>query len=136
MNRVRDYCIFAVGYCGLGYILLWPLSSPDGGSELFGAAFVCGPGGGPALRWLCDLPHPLQFSLPLHLMGLVCALAVATRLTLWLLRRIRRPGVAPNAASVGASGPGQASHPAGRQPLRRSSKIKPRAHFGLRGTPP
>ncbi len=135
MNRVRDYCTFAIGYCGLGYILIWPLSSPDGGA-LFGAVLVCGSRGWPSLRWLCDLPHPLQFSLPLHLMGLLSALAVVARLTLWLLRRVRRPGATPNAAAVGVSGPGQASHPAGRKPLRRPSRIKPRAHFGLRGTPP
>jgi hypothetical protein len=134
MNRVRDYCTFAIGYCGLGYILVWPLSSPDGGSALFGAAFVCGGRMVAPVRWLCDLPHPLQFSVPLHLLGLISALAVAARLALWLLRRIRRPASLPSAPAASASGPAPAL--ADRPRLRRPSPIKPRAHFGLRGTPP
>ena len=41
MNRIKDYTGFATWFCGLGYIALWPLTSPDLGGKPFGASLLC-----------------------------------------------------------------------------------------------
>ena len=136
MNRVRDYGAFAIGYYGLGYILLWPLSSPYATGELFGAAVVCGAGAFVPVRWLCGLPHPLQLSMPLHLLGLMSALLVAARLAVLALARLRRRSAAAVGAGAPAGCPPETRRdPSRPRPPRRLGRVKPRAQFGLRGMP-
>jgi len=137
MDRVKAYSIFAIGYCGFGYILLWPLSSPYVTGELFGAGLVCGDRALAPLRWLCGLPHPLRLSLPLQLLGLFSVLAVAVRLVLLLLGRIRRRRAVMAAAAAALAVHSSVTAPPlpRRKPRPRRSTVKPRTHFGLRGMP-
>ena len=41
MNRIKDYIGFAIWFAGLGYVALWPVSSPDLDGKPFGASIVC-----------------------------------------------------------------------------------------------
>lgn len=143
MERVRDYSVFAIGYCGFGYLLLWPFMSPHDSGQPFGAAFVCGDSAAVPLRWLCALSHPLHVPISLHLLGLVSAALAAARLALLALARLR----AWRAASTGGNGaraadapatniePGRLRGPRPLRPIRPLRPVKPRTHFGLRGTP-
>lgn len=143
MDRVRDYSAFAIGFCAVGYLLLWPFCSPNDFGELFGAALLCGDRAIMPLRWLCALPHPLHLSLPLNLLGLFSAVIALARLALKLLARLwPRAGVL--AAAVGAPAgrppaigiePSPVCRPRHFGPLRASRPVTPRTHFGLRGRP-
>ncbi|HVZ54441.1 MAG TPA: hypothetical protein VG986_20920 [Pseudolabrys sp.] len=143
MDRVRDYSAFAVGFCGIGYLLLWPFCSPDASGQLFGAALVCGDRAVAPLRWLCALPHPLHLSLPLNLLGLGSASAALARLVCRLLVRLwPRPAALATATGALAGPMSAAGIEAGRlrrqrpySPLPPLRPVKPRSHFGLRGSP-
>lgn len=136
MNRVKDYSGFAIGFVGLGYIVLWPLSSPGAGGELFGAALICGDTTFALLHLVCQLPHPLQLSPQLHVLGFVSAMVVMARFSLYGLRRTRRARRKPAAGAIDA--PVLAARlPAkvtrSRRPAAPLRPVKPRTHFGLRG---
>lgn len=143
MDRVRDYSAFAIGFCGIGYVLLWPFCSPDASGELFGAALVCGERAVMPLRWVCALPHPLPLSLPLNLLGLVSAALALARLACRLLARLWSPHAALAAASGAEArcAPATGIEPSGPRklrpfhPPRPLRPVPPRTHFGLRGKP-
>jgi hypothetical protein len=128
VNRVRDYCGFAIRFVGLGYIVLWPVTAPA-------SLMQSGPGRASAPLWhyLCHGPH--VFSLPpgLHLIGMVCVACLAVRMIMRPLAR-RRQGeqraVMP-AARLSAAVPRQPRH----KPLGPHRTVKPRSQFGLRGMP-
>jgi hypothetical protein len=106
MNRIGDYLNFSISFSGLGYIGMWPLSTPDAHGHLFGAEFICRDDGFVLLDVVCRLPHPLQMSPALHLLGLLAAAYVAVRLS-WralraLLRARRRRSASLDAAQVAA----------------------------------
>jgi hypothetical protein len=126
MDRFKDYVGFAIWFAGLGYIVLWPLTAPNAAGQLFGASVVCQ---AHALEWLCNSSRPLMLPPILHVIGMLSAISVTVRLLLIGLRRARRTGIAP-APEAGLQQP---------QPLRRKFRrppapVKPRSHFGLRGT--
>jgi hypothetical protein len=133
MDRCRDYFSFAVWFAGIGYAVLWPLAATGNGGRLFGASFICSSSGRGIMATLCGLPHPVSLPLGLHLMGLAAAIAVAMRLSGRLLRRGRtRLAVPPvNCTCVSGGLPVSSSQ----APTRRLRTVKPRKHFGLRGTP-
>ena len=143
MSRLRDYLGFSVWFVGLGYAVLWPLSTPGDG-ELFGAPFVCHDRVGRALDLVCAWPHPLRLSLGLHATGALCALLATMHLCALAMRRARRLRVRcgpPVSPSVEAE---PSAVPAPRAPLRRLRRpppppprkfVPPRTHFGLRGLP-
>ena len=145
MDRVRDYSTFAIGFCGVGYLLLWPFCSPDASGELFGTALLCGDRAVMPLRWLCALPHPLHLSLPLNLLGLFSAVLAVARLALKrLTRRWPRAGALaaadaptghPPAISIEPNPVCRARRLPPLGPLRSSRPVTPRTHFGLRGRP-
>jgi len=144
MNRIGDYLNFSISFSGLGYIGMWPLSTPDAHGHLFGAEFICRDDGFVLLDVVCRLPHPLQMSPALHLLGLLAAAYVAVRLS-WralraLLRARRRRSASLDAAQVAArlaavvAPPNLAKPP--RPPLSNLPLARPRAQFGLRGLQP
>lgn len=135
MNRIQDYLNFSVSFSGLGYIGMWPLSTPDAQGHLFGAALVCRDGGFAPLIFLCDLPHPLQMSPALHLLGLLAAAYVAARFVLRALRRTRRrrAATALDAALLAARLPAVMVQPRPPKPPPCLPPVRPRAQFGLRG---
>lgn len=141
MNRIKDYSRFAVCFAGLGYIVLWPLSTPGAGGDLFGASLLCGGGAFAPLDWLCHAPHPLRLSPALHAVGLLSAAFVVARFSLRGLRRLRlrRKPVAAVAAVEAPTPavhlPAKTSRPRLRKPMGAPRPVKPRAHFGLRGLP-
>ena len=135
MNRFRDYLDFSVQFFGLGYVALWPVSTPDG-DGVFGAGVVCGG----LFDRLCRMPHPLHFGLGLHAVGALCALLAVMNLALAAMRRLRRRGAAaaesavqpiPPTAIAIAPAPKRARRPL--PPPRRLAQ--PRQQFGLRGLP-
>ena len=105
MNRVRDYIGFAVWFVGLGYIVMWLLSSPD----------------------LLLLPPVL------HVVGLASAVFVPVRLLMRAISRRRAAAGAVRAVS--ARKPAAVLQPRRRKPARPLRSVKPRSHFGLRGMP-
>jgi len=111
MDRCKDYFCFAVCFAGLGYIALCTLA---GCGDLFGVSL-----------------SPLALPPALRLAGTLSAIFVGLRALLLVSRRLRGPPAAP------ATLPGMAV-PA-RIPRRKASRqvaaVKPRAQFGLRGTP-
>jgi hypothetical protein len=139
MDRVRDYSAFAIAFCGIGYVLLWPFCSPNASGELFGAALLCGERTVAPLRWICALPHPLHLSLPLNLLGLASAVLALARLACGLLKRLWPSHVALAATDGATAGraPAVGSAPSARasRPLRPLRPVKPRTQFGLRGSP-
>ena len=106
MNRVWDYAGFVVWFCGLGYIVLWLAGSPE---------------------------HRL---LPpaLHVAGLASATFVAVRLLLLAIARWRAPVSLVRAAAAARPPEGVLKSPPPK-PARPLPTVKPRNHFGLRGTP-
>lgn len=130
MNRVKDYSNFAICFAGLGYIALWPLSSPDAGGHLFGGPLICRDGAFALVDWLCHCPHPLRLSLPLHALGFFSAMFVMARFSWRTFRRVRRKPMAAAAAPPPAKALRRRQKPLG--PPR---PVKPRAQFGLRGMP-
>jgi hypothetical protein len=105
MNRVCDYCGFVVWFTGLGYLVLWLI----GGTE-----------------------HRL---LPpaLHGVGVLAATFVCVRLIVLAIKRWRVPVGGSAAALAGAAADAERQRP--QQPARPLPTVKPRNHFGLRGTP-
>jgi hypothetical protein len=135
MNRPRECCGFAIRFYGLVYMALWPLSTPDEGGRLFGAAYLCGERAFALFDALCDAPHPLRLSPALHALGIISALIVIVHFALRALRRRRRAyaeAVAVDAAILAARIPAlrEASPP--QRPQRSQRPVKPRPQFGLR----
>ena len=136
MNRIKDYVRFVIWFAGLGYIVLWPVTSPDLNGRPFGASIVCRDGALSLLDSLCNSAHWLQLPPGLHAIGSLSAIVVTVRLLLCGVKRWRRPagtGVAQAPAST-APMPAAAA-PSWRNPARPLRPVKPRTHFGLRGTP-
>ena len=105
MNRVRDYIGFAVWFVGLGYIVMWLLSSPD----------------------LLLLPPVL------HVVGIASAIFVPVRLLTRAISRRRAATGALRA--VPARTPATVLRPPRRKTSYPLRSVKPRSHFGLRGMP-
>ena len=136
MNRIKDYIGFALWFAGLGYIVLWPVTSPDLGGKPFGASIFCRDTPISVLDFLCNSALPLQLPPNLHVLGFLSALFVAVRLLLYALKRSRR-AVGPRAADSSAlvmQRP-DAVPPPRQKPVRVLRPVKPRTHFGLRGMP-
>jgi hypothetical protein len=135
VNRFKDYACFAIWFAGLGYIVLWPLTSPDHGGQPFGASFLCRAGASMPLAWLCNSAHPLTLPPALHVIGLLSAVAVTVRA---LLAAIRRSRLRKGAPGLGAPALGAPALPglrlARRKARRPAAYVAPRAQFGLRGT--
>jgi hypothetical protein len=122
VNRVGDYCGFAMRFVGAGYIMLLPLAAPPAADAACQA---------PA-HYLCYLPH--VFSLPpgLHVLGIICAGGLAVYLVVRRLSRWRRDR-AQRALTLAARMPAALARPARRTSAR---PVKPRSHFGMRGGVP
>jgi len=138
MNRVRDYSGFAAWFAGLGYIVLWPVTSSDLSGRPFGASIFCRDGAFSVLDFLCNSPHPLQLPPALHAIGLLSAIFVTARLLLHAVRRSRRAADrrAAGTCALTARIPAVVLRPPPpRKPPRRYRTVKPRRHFGLRGLP-
>jgi hypothetical protein len=136
MNRIRDYTGFATWFCGLGYIALWPVTSPDLGGKPFGASIFCRDTSLSVLDLLCNSAHPLQLPANLHALGFLSAIFVAVRLLLYAIRRSRR-AIASRAAGMSAlmTRLPDAVALLRRKPAPPLRPVKPRTHFGLRGMP-
>ncbi len=134
MDRCKDYLRFVVWFAGIGYGLLWPFCAVDDTGRAFGASIICGRHGHGVLAVLCAVPHPVPLPFGLHLMGLAAASAVGARLCWRLLRRaLARLAVRPvDAARAIRPAPLPVRLPP--PPIRRLRTVKPRQHFGLRGT--
>jgi hypothetical protein len=132
MNRIKDYSGFAVCFAGLGYIVLWPLTSPEIGGRPFAASVFCHGDSPSALDWLCHSVHPLQLSPGLHAVGILSAIVVMTRLLFYVIRRWRRPA---DESIPTARMPLAAVPPTWQKPARPLRPVKARTQFGLRGTP-
>jgi hypothetical protein len=139
LNRLKDHLCFAVQFVGLGYAVLWPVSTPAAG-DLFGASLLC-KGGGGTFGLVCRLPHPLQLGIGLHVVGALCAVATILYFLARAVRSARRrrlPTVAaPAEVSLAPSAAPVAPKPrARRRPMPPPRKVvEPRTHFGLRGMP-
>lgn len=137
MNRVTEYIRFAVGFVGLGYIVLWPLTTHDNGIATPETLFVCGTS---FADLICHPAPALQLSPGLHLIGVMSAIYVVLRLLLHQFRRWRRALSDERSASAP---PARMNDVLARPPVRPTAKepapplptVKPRAHFGLRGLP-
>ena len=136
MNRIKDYIGFAIWFAGLGYIALWPVTSPDLGGKPFGAAIFCRDIPLSVLDFLCNSVLPLQLPPSLHVLGFLSALFVTLRLLLYAFKRSRR-AVGTRAADMSAPVTllPDAVAPPRRKPVRGLRPVKPRTHFGLRGMP-
>ena len=141
MDRLKEYCSFAVRFAGIGYLPLWPLTSNGPGGDLFGASLLCG-GTPPALLagldWLCRTPHPFTLSPALHALGAASACFVFFCLLCRGLRQLRRLRRRPATASIRIpeSLMSEACAPRPRPLVLPPRAIKPRTHFGLRGIEP
>jgi hypothetical protein len=126
-NRVADYCGFAVRFIGLGYLVLWPFSTPDP----FGLVQFCRPD--TPFRYLFyHWPQFVHLTPGLHLIGILCAGYLAIRL---LFRRRARASHANGALTPSASDPATLAGALRRAPLvKPPPKVKPRSEFGLRGS--
>ena len=136
MTRIKDYVCFAGWFSGLGYIVLWPVTSTDFLGKPFGAAVACHGGGPGVTEMLCNSAAALQLPPGLHALGFLSALFVTARLLMHSIRRARCAAGLGEAAAV----PAPVSHAALalrrlRQPPPPRRPIKPRTHFGLRGVP-
>ncbi|HEX3710846.1 MAG TPA: hypothetical protein VHV56_13295 [Pseudolabrys sp.] len=105
MNRVGDYIGFVVWFIGLGYVVLWLVAKFD------------------------------QPILPpaLHAVGVLAACFVALRLL--MLAHLRRCASAASAAVAAQVVRTPATPPDPSRAVRALPPVKPRSHFGLRGTP-
>jgi hypothetical protein len=129
MNRFRDYAGFAIWFVGLGYIVMWPLTMSDFGHAASSAA-ICGDGGA-RLGPLCDSAQALMLPPALHLVGLLASAFVTARLLLAIKLPLRKRNSAAGTGIMDV-----VPRRSRRQPVRSLTKVKPRAHFGLRGPPP
>jgi hypothetical protein len=136
MNRIKDYIGFAIWFAGLGYIALWPVTSPDLGGRPFGASIFCRDASLRVLDFLCNSALPLQLPPNLHMLGFLSALFVTVQLLLRAFKRSRR-AVGAGAADMSAlaTRPPDAVPPPRRKPAWAVRPVKPRTHFGLRGMP-
>ncbi len=137
MNRIKDYIGFAIWFAGLGYIALWPVTSPDLGGKPFGASIFCRDTPLGVLDFLCNSALPLQLPPNLHVLGFLSALFVTVRLLQRALNRLRR-AVGTRAANMSALVtrlPDTVTPSPRRKPVRVFRPVKPRTHFGLRGMP-
>ena len=136
MDRLKEYCSFAVRFAGIGYLPLWPLTSSGPGGDLFGASLMCG---GPStasfvwLDWLCRASHPLVLSPALHALGTASACYVGLCLVHRGLRRLRRRPAAVTTVRIpdALMNPSRPPHAPVRVPP--PPGVTPRNHFGLRG---
>ena len=141
MNRLKDHLCFAVQFVGLGYVVLWPVSTPAGGGGVFGASLLCARGGAGRLDFVCSLPHPLQLGIGLHVAGALCAVAALLLLVVRGVGRARRRQVdaavvSDEARPAAAVVPLRQKPRAYRRPMPPPRKLtEPRTHFGLRGVP-
>ena len=134
MQRIKDYLNFAIGFAGLGYMAVWPITSPDFDGHRFGIAILCRDSAAGLLALLCDSSHAVTLSPALHVLGFVSALIVIARLLSYALRRSRGAGGDPAIdMSTVVEGRSNAPVPMWRKPPHRLRAIKPRAQFGLRG---
>ncbi len=135
INRVRDYADFVGWFAGLGYIVLWPVASPDLGGKPFGATIFCSDGAPSLMDSLCNWVHPLHFPPALHVLGFLSAVFVTTRLLVYAIRRPWRDnnGHAGDGSLPGAQVPVPRSPILPRKPKLRRAPVKPRKEFGLRG---
>jgi len=104
MNRVWDYAGFVVWFLGLGYIVLWLVGLPE---------------------------HRLPPAL--HVVGLASATFVAVRLVLLAIVRWRAP-MSVVRAGAAARPPTVVLKSPPPKPAHPLPTVKPRNHFGLRGT--
>ena len=136
MNRIKDYTRFVIWFAGLGYMVLWPVSSSDLSGRPFGASVVCQDGTLALLASLCNSTHWLQLPPALHAIGSLSAIVVSVRLLLCAVKRWRRPAGSGRAQTPAPFAPAPATAlPSWRNPARPLRAVKPRTHFGLRGTP-
>ena len=127
-NRVVDYCAFAVRFVGLGYLVLWPFSTPDP----FGLARFCRPDT-PLWRFSSHWPQLVSLTPGLHLIGILCAGCLGIHLLLRQVARWRR-GCANAALAATAHVPAAPAPTQQRAPfVKPLPKVKPRSEFGLRG---
>ncbi|MEI9803185.1 MAG: hypothetical protein WDN48_00440 [Pseudolabrys sp.] len=126
------------GFAGLGYIVLWPVTTRDLGGPSFGASIFCYDSGPGITNYLCNSAHLLQLPPGLHMLGLLSAAFVTTRLLAHSIKRVRR------VASRGKMDAAPTNVSSATVALRRLHKpppppprraVKPRTHFGLRGMP-
>ncbi len=133
MSRIKDYAGFVGWFAGLGYIVLWPITSDSLSGKPFGASIFCRDGAFSMPDFVCNSPHPLQMPEGLHALGFLSALFVTTRLMVHAYKSSRR------AAGLGKQPPmttaSAAAVPPPRKPSPQRPKVTPRTHFGLRGTP-
>jgi hypothetical protein len=130
MNRVRDYVGFAIWLLGVGYIVLWPLTSLDHGAP-FAASLVCSLW---PLGFLCDLPHPLALPPGLHVIGIVSAAWICLQLALHMVARVRRARADRAGSALNTRIPAALLRASRRKPISPLRQVKPRSQFGLRGT--
>jgi hypothetical protein len=124
-------------FAGLGYIVLWPVTTADLGGKPFGATIFCYDGAPSLTDFLCNSAHPLQLPPGLHVVGFLSAVFVTARLLVHATRRARRTA----GTRATATSPPAARIPAALAPMSqrktapRRPPVKPRTHFGLRGMP-
>jgi len=136
MNRIKDYARFVIWFAGLGYMALWPVSSPDLSGKPFGASIVCQDGALALLASLCNSAHWLELPPALHAMGSLSAIVVAVRLLFYAFKRWRRlAGTGVAQVTAPAAPMPAAAAPSWRNPAHPLRPVKPRTHFGLRGAP-
>ena len=133
MNRIKDYAGFVGWFAGLGYIVLWPITTADLGGKPFGASIFCYEGAPSLTDLLCNSAHPLHMPSGLHVLGFLSAAFVTIRLLLHAIRRTRRAAGSPVSPTVRI--PTALAQAPQQKPAPRRPPIKPRTHFGLRGMP-
>jgi hypothetical protein len=136
MNRIKDYTGFAAWFVGLGYIVLWPLTSSELGGHPFGASVMCHDNTPELLDFVCNSTHLLSMPPGLHALGFMSAIFVTTRLLISGAKRSRR--AVKGRTSVPSLPAAQTPHeppPPRRSPRPQRPAVKPRTHFGLRGVP-
>ena len=131
MNRIKDYSGFAAWFVGLGYIVLWPLTTSDLGGQPFGASVMCRDNTPKLLDFMCYSSHSLAMPPGLHALGFVSAIFVTTRLLISGVKRSRRAVKRHTSRSLPAAP--ILDEPPPRKPQPRRPTVKARTHFGLRG---
>jgi len=136
VQRVRDYLNFAIGFAGLGYIVVWPITSPDFDGHRFGIAMLCQDDAAGLLALQCNSSHAVTLPPALHVLGFVSALIVIARVLFHVLKQSRQmngnTAIDPSAVIESRT---SAAVPMWRKPPHRLRPVKPRAQFGLRGAP-
>lgn len=127
MNRVWDHLRFAVWFCGIGYMVLWPLTEHHNG--IAAVSLACGPSF--TIEFICAPRAGLPLSPGLHLAGMISSAFVVMCLALRPLRwrRFRAPKGGQTPLSIVKARIRRRRAP----PPRRY--VQPRAHFGLRNPP-